>query len=120
MGLGLAQEASDVRQLQLCIGLWGMGTAAAGPAVNALAQESAPKGGEGEALTLPKTAGDLVFLVGPVILGLTDDQLGSAGASLWLVAGSAALAAVGTLIFLKPLGEEEDDDDTDKAALGSP
>ena len=47
-----------------------------------MAQESAPKGGEGEALTLPKTAGDLVFLIGPVLLGATDDGLGAAGASL--------------------------------------
>jgi len=107
VGLGLAQEAADVRQLQMCVGLWGMGTAAAGPAVNALAQESAPKGGEGEALTLPKTAADSVFLIGPVVLGLVDDRLGAAGASLWLVSGSAALAAAATLVFLRPLGEED-------------
>ena len=116
IGLGLAQEASDVRQLQLYIGLWGMGTAAAGPAVNALAQESAPKGGEGEALTLPKTAGDLVFLVGPPLLGWTDDFLGSPGSSLWLVSGSAALAAAATLVFLMPLAEEEN---VEEAAAGS-
>ena len=107
LGLGFAQDAEDVRQLQLCIGLWGMGTAAAGPAVNALAQESAPKGGEGEALTLPKTAGDLVFLVGPVVLGLTDDTLGSPGSSLGLVAASAAASALGALVFLGPTEEDE-------------
>lgn len=117
VGLGLAQEAQDVRQLQLCVGLWGMGTAAAGPAVNALAQESAPKGGEGEALTLPKTAGDLVFVVGPIVLGLTDDRLGSPGASLWLVSGAAAMASAATLAFLRPLGEEND---KEKATAGSP
>jgi len=102
IGLGLARDATDVRELQICIGLWGMGTAAAGPAVNALAIESAPKGGEGEALTLPKTAGDLVFLVGPIVIGLTDDALGSAGSSLFLVAGSAAAAAGAAALFLKP------------------
>jgi hypothetical protein len=75
--------------------------------VNALAQESAPKGGEGEALTLPKTAGDAVFLIGPVFLGGFDDLLGSAGASLDIVAASAAAAAVGTAVFLKPMGEED-------------
>ena len=116
VGLGLAQEASDVSQLQLCIGLWGIGTAAAGPAVNALAQESAPKGGEGEALGLPKTAGDLVFLAGPVILGAIDDQLGSSGASLWLVSATAGLSAAATLVYLRPLGEE----DGDQAAMKSP
>ena len=84
-----------------------MGTAAAGPAVNALAQESAPAGAEGEALTLPKTAGDVVFLVGPVALGLADDLLGSEGASLALVSATAAASAVATLAFLSALGEEE-------------
>ena len=107
IGLGFAKDAEDVKGLQLCIGLWGMGTAAAGPAVNALAIESAPKGGEGEALTLPKTAGDLVFLVGPIIIGLTDDALGSAGSSLGLVAGTAAAAAIGALMFLDPIETDE-------------
>jgi MFS family permease len=102
IGLGTARDATDVRELQICVGLWGMGTAAAGPAVNALAIESAPKGGEGEALTLPKTAGDLVFLAGPIVIGLTDDALGSAGSSLFLVAGSAAAAAGAAALFLKP------------------
>ena len=106
VGLGLARDATDVRGLQACIGLWGMGTAAAGPAVNALAIESAPKGGEGEALTLPKTAGDLVFLAGPIVIGLTDDALGGAGSSLFLVAGSAAAAAGGAALFLKPPNAE--------------
>ena len=109
-GLVVAQDSSDFHELQLCIGLWGMGTAAAGPAVNALAQESAPKGGEGEALTLPKTAGDLVFLIGPVFLGGFDDVLGSAGASLDIVAGSAAAAAAYALVSLKPMGEEDGDE----------
>jgi hypothetical protein len=53
-------------------------------------------------LTLPKTAGDLVFLAGPIVIGLTDDALGSAGSSLFLVAGSAAAAAGAAALFLKP------------------
>lgn len=110
LGLGFAKDAGDIRELQLCIGLWGMGTAAAGPAVNALAIESAPKGGEGEALTLPKTAGDLVFLVGPIVIGLTDDFLGSPGSSLGLVSGTAAAAAVGALMFLDPKQKEDDEE----------
>lgn len=109
-GLVVAQDSADFHELQLCIGLWGMGTAAAGPAVNALAQESAPRGGEGEALTLPKTAGDAVFLVGPVFLGGFDDFLGSAGASLDIVAGAAAAAAAYALVSLKPMGEEDVDE----------
>ena len=102
VGLGLARDAEDVRGLQACIGLWGMGTAAAGPAVNALAIESAPKGGEGEALTLPKTAGDLVFLAGPIVIGLTDDALGSAGSSLFSSPARRRWRLRGRRCFLSP------------------
>ena len=61
-------------------------------------------------MTLPKTAGDLVFLVGPVFLGGFDDFLGSAGASLDIVAGAAAAAAAYALVSLKPMGEEDVDE----------
>ena len=68
-GLVVASGSEDLEHLRFAVGFWGVGCAAAGPAVNALAQELAPKGGEGESLTLPKTAADIVFLIGPVILG---------------------------------------------------
>ena len=83
-----------------------MGTAAAGPAVNALAQGPRPRVARARR-SLPETAGDLVFLVGPVVLGLTDDTLGSPGSSLGLVAASAAASALGALVFLGPTEEDE-------------
>jgi len=82
-----------------CIGAWGMGTAAAGPAINALAQELAPEGGEGEALTLPKSAADLVFLIGPLALGVLDDAIGTDNAGMILTSIAAATAA-GSCLFL--------------------
>ena len=93
-GLFLGAESSTQSELTRAIGAWGVGIAAAGPAINALAQELAPKGGEGEALTLPKSAADLVFLVGPLVLGVLDDAVDADNAGMILCACVAALAAV--------------------------
>jgi len=96
-GLFLGAESSTQSELTLAIGAWGVGIAAAGPAINALAQELAPKGGEGEALTLPKSAADLVFLVGPLVLGVLDDVVDADNAGMILCACVAACAAVSCL-----------------------
>ena len=96
-GLFLGARAETQSELMLFIGAWGVGVAAAGPAINALAQELAPKGGEGEALTLPKSAADLVFLLGPLALGVLDDALDSDAAGMTLCALAAALAATSCL-----------------------
>jgi MFS family permease len=93
-GLFLGAESSTQSELTRAIGAWGVGIAAAGPAINALAQELAPKGGEGEALTLPKSAADFVFLVGPLVLGVLDDAVDADNAGMILCACVAALAAV--------------------------
>ena len=92
-GLFFGSQSATQSELMLFIGCWGVGVAAAGPAINALAQELAPKGGEGEALTLPKSAADLVFLIGPVALGFADQVVGSDRAGMVLCALSAAVAA---------------------------
>ena len=98
-GLFFGANADTQSQLMFCIGAWGMGTAAAGPAINALAQELAPEGGEGEALTLPKSAADLVFLIGPLALGVLDDAIGTDNAGMILTSIAAATAA-GSCLFL--------------------
>ena len=98
-GLFFGANAETQSQLMFCIGAWGVGTAAAGPAINALAQELAPEGGEGEALTLPKSAADLVFLVGPLALGVLDDAIGTDNAGMILTSIAAATAA-GSCLFL--------------------
>lgn len=94
LGLAVGSGSEDLETLRLAVGCWGIGCAAAGPAVNALAQEIAPKGGEGESLTLPKTAADIVFLVGPIILGGANDLSDSEGAGILITAAIAGVAAV--------------------------
>ena len=93
-GLVVASGSEDLEHLRFAVGFWGVGCAAAGPAVNALAQELAPKGGEGESLTLPKTAADIVFLIGPVILGSANDFSDSESAGILITAAIAGVASI--------------------------
>jgi hypothetical protein len=60
-----------------------------------LLKDIAPKGGQGESLTLPKTAADIVFLVGPIVLGSANDFTDSEGAGILI---TSAVAAVGSFI----------------------
>ena len=83
----------------LLIVLWSACVAAQGPAAQATAQRLAPRGGEAEALALPRAAGDAVYIVAPVCLGLVADariapgaELALAGAATFL--GAAALGAL--------------------------
>ena len=92
-GLFFGVQSQTQSELIFFIGAWGIGTAAAGPAINALAQELAPKGGEGEALTLPKSAADFIFLIGPLVLGVLDDFIGTDNAGMILCSSAAAIAA---------------------------
>ena len=105
-GLFFGANAESQSQLMFCIGAWGMGTSAAGPAINALAQELAPEGGEGEALTLPKSAADLVFLIGPLALGIVDDAIGTDNAGMFLTSIVAATAAVSCVFLPVPSKSE--------------
>ena len=106
LGLAVGSGSEDLETLRLAVGCWGIGCAAAGPAVNALAQEIAPKGGEGESLTLPKTAADIVFLVGPIILGGANDLTDSQGAGILITAAIAGVASIvcayGAVTYKKP------------------
>lgn len=106
LGLAVGSGSEDLETLRLAVGCWGIGCAAAGPAVNALAQEIAPKGGEGESLTLPKTAADIVFLVGPIILGGTNDLTDSQGTGILITAAIAGVASIvcayGAITYKKP------------------
>ena len=95
-------KGADGRQRQLfslLIVLWSACMAAQGPAAQATAQRLAPRGGEAEALALPRAAGDAVYIVAPVCLGLVADariapgaELALAGAATFL--GAAALGAL--------------------------
>ena len=106
-GLFFGAQSETQSELMFFIGAWGVGTAAAGPAINALAQELAPKGGEGEALTLPKSAADLVFLVGPLALGVLDEAIGTDNAGMLLCSAAAAVAAASCFFLPKPPSAED-------------
>jgi len=83
----------------LLIVLWSACVAAQGPAAQATAQRLAPRGGEAEALALPRAAGDAVYIVAPVCLGLVADARIAPGAELALAGAATALgaAALGAL-----------------------
>ena len=103
-GLFFGAQSQTQSELIFFIGAWGIGTAAAGPAINALAQELAPKGGEGEALTLPKSAADFIFLIGPLVLGVLDDFIGTDNAGMILCSSAAAFAAASCFFLPAAVG----------------
>ena len=77
--------------------LWGLGAAAQGPSLTALAQQIAPKGSEAEALALPRAAGDAVYVVAPFLLGsVADSAVGASmpGADCAVAGGATLLGAL--------------------------
>jgi len=84
--------------------LWGCGAALKTPALTAFTMDVAPAGNKGIALTLPKTIGDSMFLVGPVAMGLIDDRLQNGMQAPSLVITSL-LTFVCTSIFARTVHE---------------
>lgn len=68
-GFGTVPLAEDSTQLVAAASCWGAGAGMLGTSLQAYAQELAPEGSEGTALTLPKSVADVAFLVGPLLLG---------------------------------------------------
>ncbi|CAL6282304.1 unnamed protein product [Bathycoccus prasinos] len=89
LGLAVGSGSEDLETLRLAVGCWGIGCAAAG-----------------ESLTLPKTAADIVFLVGPIILGGANDLTDSQGAGILITAAIAGVASIvcayGAVTYKKP------------------
>ena len=80
--------------------LWSTAAAAQGPALIALAQQLAPSGREATALSLPRAAGDGVYIIAPALLGaVTDSFIGVPGIEC-AVAGTATFLGVLALIIL--------------------
>jgi len=79
----------------LSLATWALCGAAKSPALQSYAMEVAPSDSRGSALSVPRTAGDLTFLVAPFALGVAADQLGSEVA----LGLCGAAFAVGTAIF---------------------
>jgi predicted MFS family arabinose efflux permease len=71
--------------------LWSTAVSAQGPALTAMAQESAPTGSEATSLALPRAAGDGTYIVAPFVLGLAADAAMDLPGIECAVAGGAAL-----------------------------
>jgi len=80
----------------LSLATWALCGAAKSPALQSYAMEVAPSNSRASALSVPRTAGDLTFLVAPFALGVAADQLGSEIA----LGLCGAAFAVGTAIFV--------------------
>jgi MFS family permease len=92
-GLGMAL-ANDPTTLVAAVFLWGAGEAIAGPAVAAYTADAAPDDQRGAALALSRSAGDAVFLVAPLAMGVMADVAGVGGLPLALMGVATAATAV--------------------------
>jgi len=93
VGLASAAVSRSPAQLLLAMWVWGVSHGAMTPMIQAAAQELAPRGQEGQALTVPKVAGDMAFLAGPAALSGVGAAYGQ-GAALVLCALPLALGSV--------------------------
>ena len=66
----LLASASTYPAFVTAIVLWGLGSSVMHPGLMALAASAAPAHLRGESLAIPRQAGDLAFLFGPVTLGI--------------------------------------------------
>lgn len=83
---------------------WSTGAAAQAPALVALAQEKAPKGGEATAMALPKAFGDGTYIIVPFVLGLVTDACVDIPGIECACAGAATLLGVLALGILSEEG----------------
>lgn len=63
-------------QFLACLAVWALAAAVKSPALQAFAIAAAPEDKRGAALSVPKTVGDLSYLVTPFLLGTLDDRFG--------------------------------------------
>ena len=70
--------------------LWSIGFGAAAPALETFTQSRAPPSATAEALALPKSIGDLVFIIGPASLGFANTLVPGGG---MLVSAFVSVAA---------------------------
>lgn len=95
----LSLEDSDVAVAFCAVVVgWSIGASAQGPALTALAQESAPFGAEATSMALPRAAGDGTYIIAPFLLGLVSD-IASPGTEC-AVAGIAVLLGILALAAL--------------------
>jgi MFS family permease len=106
LSLNIRNVVLDGNGLAFCAAVvaWSTGAAAQSPALVALAQENAPKGGEATAMALPKAFGDGTYIIVPFVLGLVTDAFVDIPGIECAVAGTATLLGV---VGLGLLGDEE-------------
>ena len=78
-----------------CLALWAVAAAIKSPALQAFAISAAPEDRRGAALSVPKTVGDLSYLIAPFLLGALDDNFGPEAA----LTCCASTFLLGTLAF---------------------
>lgn len=92
-GAALATEAHAKEAFVACLALWAVAAAIKSPALQAFAISAAPEDQRGAALSVPKTVGDLSYLIAPFLLG--DDNFGPEAA----LTCCASTFLLGTLAF---------------------
>ncbi|CAK9029807.1 Quinolone resistance protein NorA, partial [Durusdinium trenchii] len=94
-GAALATEAKAKEAFVGCLALWALAAAIKSPALQAFAIAAAPENQRGAALSVPKTVGDLSYLIAPFLLGTLDDTFGPEAA----LTCCATTFLLGTLAF---------------------
>lgn len=94
-GAAAAVQSHAKEPFLACLAVWALAAAVKSPALQAFAIASAPADKRGAALSVPKTVGDLSYLVAPFLLGVLDDRLGPEAA----LACCAVVFATGTAFF---------------------
>ncbi|CAE7325809.1 norA [Symbiodinium pilosum] len=76
VGAALATGAHSKDTFFACLAVWALAAAVKSPALQAYAIAASPEDQRGAALSVPKTVGDLSYLIAPFLLGTLDDSLG--------------------------------------------
>ncbi|CAJ1389081.1 unnamed protein product [Effrenium voratum] len=94
-GAAVATEMRIKESFVACLALWALAAAVKSPALQAFAISAAPEDQRGAALSVPKTVGDLSYLLAPFLLGVLDDNLGPEAA----LTCCATTFLLGTVLF---------------------
>lgn len=94
-GAAVAVQAHAREPFFACLALWSLAASVKSPALQAFAIAAAPEDRRGAALSVPKTVGDVSYLLAPFVLGVVDDVVGPAAG----LACCAATFAAGTVVF---------------------
>lgn len=79
LGFVVAVRTHSLWAFGVSTGFWSLGFGAAAPALETYTQARAPPAAVAEALALPKSLGDLVFIVGPPAIGFAESTVHGGG-----------------------------------------